>query len=168
MDKPAETSDTSDTTTDSAMSTNVRNPPEHPETREPPQRRKSTYQRRNRLLDENSKFLADFDPGTSRREKRKLARTICLTAPKPQPVGKCNSLYNEKGRLRESQLDMCDCLDLDCPGCHFPCGACGSEKCGPHCRRNRRWAYEQIEHDSKSKVLVNTRLEKNKYTMAKK
>lgn len=59
-------------------------------------------------------------------------------------------MYDEAGRLLENSLDICDCLENDCPGCHFPCPKCGSEKCGSECRCERRWTYEQVEVEGTS------------------
>ncbi|ETN65519.1 hypothetical protein AND_002736 [Anopheles darlingi] len=121
------------------------------------QRRKSRGTRN--LLEDNSKFLANFDPGISRREKRKLAQSIPLQ--QTETRNRKSSLYNEQGWLRESRRNLCDCLDFTCPGCHFPCPSCDSAMCGPVCRRNRRWMYEQIVHDSKEKIITNELIKKN-------
>ena len=57
-----------------------------------------------------------------------------------------NQMYDAKGLLLEStNKDVCDCLEISCPGCHFPCPKCQSEKCGLECRSERCWVYEQIE-----------------------
>ncbi|XP_062550098.1 ARL14 effector protein [Armigeres subalbatus] len=101
-------------------------------------------------LETDPKFLANFNPNTSRREKRKLNRKST-----PLVVPKATGIYNERGVHRESGRDMCDCLDMSCPGCHFPCQCCGSAKCGPHCRVTRKWMYESIEHDAKDLVIRN-------------
>ncbi|XP_055627623.1 ARL14 effector protein [Toxorhynchites rutilus septentrionalis] len=101
-------------------------------------------------LETDPKFLANFNPETSRREKRKLNRKST-----PLVVPKTTGIYNEKGIHRDSGRDMCDCLDLGCSGCHFPCQCCGSAKCGPHCRVTRKWMYETIEHDAKDLVIKN-------------
>ncbi|XP_065086750.1 ARL14 effector protein [Ochlerotatus camptorhynchus] len=101
-------------------------------------------------LETDPKFLANFNPNTSRREKRKLNRKST-----PLVVPKTTGIYNEKGIHRDSCRDMCDCLDMSCPGCHFPCQCCGSSKCGPHCRVTRKWMYESIEHDAKDLVIRN-------------
>ncbi|XP_058831179.1 ARL14 effector protein [Topomyia yanbarensis] len=101
-------------------------------------------------LETDPKFLANFNPQTSRREKRKLNRKST-----PLVVPKVVGLYTDRGVHRETGRDMCDCLDLSCPGCHFPCLLCGTTKCGSHCRVNRKWMYESIEHDAKDLVIRN-------------
>lgn len=114
-----------------------------------------------RLTVENSKFLADFDPEKSSRERRKLTRKSYVVA--PSVPSRNQSLFDENGRYRNTNADLCDCLE-DCPGCHCthltikianllvllmndltfvdPCPQCSSPKCGPVCRVNRRWAFE--------------------------
>jgi hypothetical protein len=39
-------------------------------------------------------------------------------------AAKKNSIYDTKGVLLHSGLDLCDCLEDGCPGCHFPCPKC--------------------------------------------
>jgi hypothetical protein len=106
-----------------------------------------------RELLEGSKFLADFNPENSRREKNK--RFNLVKPPKQAKNRSTQSMYDEQGRLRANKADVCDCFDTDCPGCHFECQVCGSQKCGVRCRNNRRWAFEVIEHDGKDLVKVN-------------
>ncbi|XP_076443364.1 ARL14 effector protein-like isoform X2 [Babylonia areolata] len=98
-------------------------------------------------LDKNGTFMTDFDPEKSKREMRKLNRKI------HKENKKQNQMYDEKGRLLENSQDVCDCLDKDCSGCHFPCPKCCSEKCGAECRCERRWIYEQIEVEGTNLVL---------------
>ncbi len=43
-------------------------------------------------------------------------------------------MYDYTGRLIVDGRDLCDCLEPNCPGCHFPCVKCDSEKCGHECR----------------------------------
>ncbi|XP_013404008.1 uncharacterized protein LOC106169173 [Lingula anatina] len=85
------------------------------------------------------KFMEDFDPEKSAREMRKMNRRIY------RDNFKKNQLYDDTGRYIDDSSDLCDCLDVECPGCHFPCAKCGSEKCGADCRCNRKWVYEQVE-----------------------
>lgn len=72
----------------------------------------------------------------------------------PRKVGSV-SLYDSNGIFRTTQEDICDCFNKKCPGCHFPCEKCKSEKCGPTCRVFRRYIFEQIEYDGKAEVKIN-------------
>lgn len=78
------------------------------------------------LVDPSSKFLRDFDPERSVRERRKMVRKT--TGSTPSSYAKPGTLYDENGVHRDSGLDACDCLDITCPGCHFACPICGSNK----------------------------------------
>ncbi|XP_045889319.1 ARL14 effector protein isoform X3 [Micropterus dolomieu] len=62
-----------------------------------------------------------------------------------QSIGAKSRVYDNKGRLLSNSKDMCDCLDVDCMGCFYPCPDCGSRKCGVECRCDRKWLYEQVE-----------------------
>ncbi|XP_022054002.2 ARL14 effector protein isoform X1 [Acanthochromis polyacanthus] len=62
-----------------------------------------------------------------------------------QSMGLKSRVYDSKGRLLSNGKDMCDCLDVDCMGCFYPCPDCGSRKCGVECRCDRKWLYEQVE-----------------------
>jgi len=96
----------------------------------------------------STKDLLGFKPEFSNREKRKLNRLLedknaerkLLLAARP-------SLYDEKGLLKDTNEDLCDCLIHDCPGCHFPCSRCDSEKCGVSCRTKRRWKYIYVSYE---------------------
>ena len=57
------------------------------------------------------------------------------------------SIYDNKGVLLHSGLDLCDCLEDSCPGCYFPCPKCKSPKCGHECRSGRKWQYDSVELD---------------------
>ncbi|KAH9366439.1 hypothetical protein HPB48_000555 [Haemaphysalis longicornis] len=65
---------------------------------------------------------------------RDFGGSVCCPLHRPR-----RSHRFQQGRLR--------LLQVDCPGCHFPCAKCGSAKCGVECRRNRNWVYEQLEID---------------------
>ncbi|GAB1601377.1 ARL14 effector protein-like [Argonauta hians] len=95
------------------------------------------------------KFMENFDPEKSSREMRKMNRRIY------RENMKTNQMYDETGRLLDNSKDVCDCLDEDCPGCHFPCNKCGSEKCGTECRCNRKWVYEVVEIEGTNLVVRN-------------
>ncbi|XP_054627075.1 ARL14 effector protein isoform X1 [Dunckerocampus dactyliophorus] len=62
-----------------------------------------------------------------------------------QSIGGKSRVYDSKGRLLSNGKDMCDCLDVDCMGCFYPCTECSSRKCGFECRCDRKWLYEQVE-----------------------
>ncbi|XP_041645798.1 ARL14 effector protein [Cheilinus undulatus] len=62
-----------------------------------------------------------------------------------QALAAKSRVYDSKGRLLSNNKDMCDCLDVDCMGCFYPCSECGSRKCGVECRCDRKWLYEQME-----------------------
>jgi hypothetical protein len=40
------------------------------------------------------------------------------------------------GRLIQfaDDFEICDCLQPNCRGCHYPCKACGDLRCGKECR----------------------------------
>lgn len=83
--------------------------------------------------------------GSGHREKRKVTKRIKNFTETYK--GRTSRHYNAKGIHISSNKDACDCLQADCPGCHFPCAKCGSTKCGVECRCNRNWVYEQLEID---------------------
>ncbi|KAG5677764.1 hypothetical protein PVAND_007495 [Polypedilum vanderplanki] len=66
-----------------------------------------------------------------------------------------NIRYNEKGQFyfEGTCYDLCDCLEKDCSGCWFPCQICTSIKCGPYCRRNRRFIFHSKEYVCSDKEL---------------
>ncbi|XP_030622532.1 ARL14 effector protein [Chanos chanos] len=62
-----------------------------------------------------------------------------------QTIATKSKVYDSRGLLISCGLDLCDCLDVDCRGCFYPCPECGSRKCGVECRCDRKWLYEQVE-----------------------
>jgi len=90
-------------------------------------------------------FLGQFDPSKSGRERRKKNTNYSNIGNKKQHGNKAMVVYDDKGLLIESKLDLCDCLEDLCPGCHFPCLKCRSNKCGAECRQSRKWQYESLE-----------------------
>lgn len=96
-------------------------------------------------LFEDSKFMEGFNPAIPRQQKNKLRNYSSGT-------GSWN--FNPV-----DEPDICDCLDLSCPGCFFKCPKCKSTKCGTHCREKRRWIYEHVVYDGTCDAKVNPLLE---------
>lgn len=94
------------------------------------------------------KFLRNFDPERSEREKRKLHRRL-------YQGNKRHTLYNEEGIWIITGDNLCDCLSLECAGCHFPCPKCRSRKCGHECRINRKWTYDTVENEGSDIITKN-------------
>lgn len=68
-------------------------------------------------------------------------------------------VYDSQGIHINSKKDLCDCLHLECPGCHLPCKRCGSTKCGLRCRCDRKWMYTQVveQHPFEESTVLRTR-----------
>ncbi|XP_049820572.1 uncharacterized protein LOC126264905 [Aethina tumida] len=75
----------------------------------------------------------------------------------PKGRKKTVPVYDAYGIHIETRLDMCDCLDLTCCGCFFPCPKCQSNKCGTVCRCNRTFIYDSIS-DSTDDFLIESRM----------
>lgn len=103
--------------------------------------------------DESSKFMTNFDPSVSRRTKQQ-AKGGRATGNSSGNVRKA-AVYDNKGVIIQLGLDVCDCLEENCPGCHFPCPKCRSAKCGHECRANRKWQYDSVELDGIPGTLRN-------------
>jgi len=119
-------------------------------------------------MSETDKFMNEFDPVNSNREKRKKERaqqsnTSASTSGfnnsrrfSSNKKGSC--MYDDKGHSLHDGADVCDCLRSDCPGCFFPCPKCRSPKCAHDCRINRRYTFESIEVEGTETVISNKHL----------
>ncbi|KAK5647423.1 hypothetical protein RI129_002315 [Pyrocoelia pectoralis] len=114
-------------------------------------RRQVALANREKLL-EQDRFLENFDPERSARERRKLNRKVNQIVPSRRVPG---ALFDEYGVHIVSGIDLCDCLQKTCFGCHFPCPKCKSQKCGPECRCNRKYIYDQIEYHGCDLIVKN-------------
>ncbi|NWH35321.1 A14EL protein, partial [Chloropsis hardwickii] len=93
--------------------------------------------------------VADFNPQT--RQQKKKARMSQMKQEKNYK-SKVTKKYDKHGRLLCNGIDLCDCLDVNCLGCFYPCPKCSSTKCGPECRCNRTWVYDLIETEGGNEV----------------
>lgn len=101
---------------------------------------------------EAEKFLGNFNPETSARERKKLNRKINPPSNVRKPPG---ALYDENGLHVSTAMDLCDCLSEECPGCFFECNKCNSTKCGLECRVHRKYMYDQIEFHGYDTIVRN-------------
>ncbi|XP_063230278.1 ARL14 effector protein-like [Bacillus rossius redtenbacheri] len=60
------------------------------------------------------KFLENFDPDRSNREKRKMTQKIEVGSGLGISGGR---VYDERGVHIATGLDVCDCMSDGCPGC---------------------------------------------------
>nr|XP_028585421.1 ARL14 effector protein isoform X1 [Podarcis muralis] len=88
---------------------------------------------------------SEFAPEANKREKRRLQTKSTSNNSDRQLIPAKSKVYDSQGLLLYSGIDLCDCLDEDCLGCFYACPKCDSSKCGPECRCDRKWLYEQIE-----------------------
>lgn len=128
-------------------------------------------------IKDTKEFLGDFNPQTSTRERRKLTRaglyricrSVCCRTASCFIAASCqfycktcvllrstitNALHDRDGKMIDEGADLCDCLEPECPGCHFPCHKCGSLKCSIDCRKNRKWTPDIIELEGTGKTLT--------------
>uniref|UniRef100_A0A8D2MDN0 ARF7 effector protein C-terminal domain-containing protein n=1 Tax=Zonotrichia albicollis TaxID=44394 RepID=A0A8D2MDN0_ZONAL len=87
--------------------------------------------------------VADFNPETRQQKKK-----ACMSQMKQNFFYEYTKKYDKHGRLLCNDIDLCDCLEMDCLGCFYPCPKCNSNKCGPECRCNRKWVYDTIETEA--------------------
>jgi len=107
-----------------------------------------TRQLRKLSMDRSGKFFENWNPEHSNRETRKLTRKLYAE-------GGRKVMHDDNGILIKANADFCDCLEEDCPGCHFPCPKCSSQKCGHECRNNRKWTYDYVEIDGSDHFFKN-------------
>ncbi|XP_062368936.1 ARL14 effector protein-like [Cinclus cinclus] len=95
--------------------------------------------------------VADFNPETRQQKKK-----ACMSQMKQNFLyeSKFTKKYDKHGRLLCNDIDLCDCLEMDCLGCFYPCPKCNSNKCGSECRCNRRWVYDTIETEAGDVISV--------------
>ncbi|XP_065291357.1 uncharacterized protein [Dermacentor albipictus] len=101
---------------------------------------------------EFSDVLSSLDVQSQHREKRRVTKKV-KSFDAANYKARPQRHYNARGIHIKSNKDACDCLQDDCPGCHFPCPKCGSQKCGDECRCNRNYVYEQIEVEGHPDVI---------------
>ncbi|CAH1103470.1 unnamed protein product [Psylliodes chrysocephalus] len=115
--------------------------------------RRQAARNANKLLKATSdRFMANFNPETSIREKRKLNRKINPPSNVRRPAG---AIYDENGIHISTSVDLCDCLNEECVGCFFECPKCASQKCGTDCRVHRKYVVEQIEYHGYDHIIKN-------------
>ncbi|XP_072778542.1 ARL14 effector protein-like [Taeniopygia guttata] len=114
----------------------------------------STRHKKLQKLEKQLKFLAfqnpgpqvaDFNPETRQQKKKAYMSQM---KQKFFYESKFTKKYDKHGRLLCNDTDLCDCLEIDCLGCFYPCPKCNSNKCGPECRCNRKWVYDTIETEA--------------------
>ncbi|VDN60906.1 unnamed protein product [Dracunculus medinensis] len=107
-------------------------------------------------LDRELKNLEFVSPGGSLALPSDSALSICEGKRRSVrnrktiiPSAEINLLYHdEDGNLvlqDGTLIKLCDCLQKECSGCHFPCRNCGSQMCGPECQKGRHFVIESIE-----------------------
>lgn len=85
-------------------------------------------------------------------ERRKVDKRTARKVP--------GALHDSNGVHIATNVDLCDCLQESCKGCHFHCKKCLSQKCGVECRVNRKFIYESIEYHGYEFVIKNPLLDK--------
>lgn len=105
--------------------------------------------------EDEMRFMDSFDPSVRRTDTLKRKHSGKTERVEAEKTGrkKTVAVYDDRGVCLPTGLDLCDCLDTQCPGCHFPCPKCGSEKCGDECRRHRTWSFHSVDIDGQYEVL---------------
>ncbi|XP_042225298.1 uncharacterized protein LOC121868591 isoform X3 [Homarus americanus] len=97
------------------------------------------------INDQQLKFMENFNPKTSERVRRKKKKVQYFSSTGRTKTQTPLYFHGSDGSIVNSGKNLCDCLQSECPGCHYPCPKCGSGKCGNECRIQRKWYYEKIE-----------------------
>lgn len=104
----------------------------------------SSYSRQKSDDEDDDSPTDEASLGVGKRKASSRARVNYNVRDMANP--RLNYAYDADGRLINHRgYDLCDCLEDHCPGCHFPCLRCGSEKCGSECRVRRKWTFDHIE-----------------------
>uniref|UniRef100_A0A3Q2YP92 ADP-ribosylation factor-like 14 effector protein n=1 Tax=Hippocampus comes TaxID=109280 RepID=A0A3Q2YP92_HIPCM len=106
--------------------------------------------RQTMLLPKETSVTNNLGPQAERDKAREMTNLLRIVMSLSyvscrQFLGGKSRVYDSKGRLLSNGKDLCDCLDVDCMGCFYPCSDCSSRKCGFECRCDRKWLYEQME-----------------------
>ncbi|KAK7067078.1 ARF7 effector protein C-terminus [Halocaridina rubra] len=112
------------------------------------------------LLNQN-KFMENFNPKTSERVKRKKKKVQYFNSNARTKGQNSQFAHGPTGCLVATGKDLCDCLQEDCSGCHFPCPKCSSKKCGSECRVSRKWYYEKVDVEGTNLYWINEWIKKN-------
>jgi hypothetical protein len=94
-----------------------------------------------------------FQAGVSELEKTRVQQ------PRKAKSNNSTALFDANGIHIASGLDICDCADGNCPGCHFDCEQCKSPKCGTDCRRNRKTIFISRKDELTGEVIKNPAVE---------
>uniref|UniRef100_A0A1I7UMF1 ARF7EP_C domain-containing protein n=1 Tax=Caenorhabditis tropicalis TaxID=1561998 RepID=A0A1I7UMF1_9PELO len=95
--------------------------------------------------DETSKFLPDSSDIINTNRARRVH------ADKPADLKEELIHHDKTGKLSSTTkghtetFDLCDCLNEECSGCHWPCATCSSRKCLVGCRQNRKEMVAKVE-----------------------
>lgn len=103
----------------------------------------------------SNKFMKDFNPKSSERVRRKKKKVQYYNDTTARTKYGQVEYHAGDGSLLGTGKNICDCLQEECVGCHFPCPKCRSPKCGAECRNNRKWYYEKVEVEGTGLIWLN-------------
>lgn len=111
-------------------------------------------------VNNQNKFMENFNPKTSERVKRKKKKVQYFSSTGRTKGLATQNVHAADGTIAATGKDLCDCLQGDCSGCHYPCLKCSSKKCGTECRMNRKWYYERVEVEGTKLYWMNQWIKK--------